>query len=85
MYRNHPDDYSKFARERVLLLKNKLNRQLKSFLLEGSLSIEDFVTKDASELESEESKKRLEEGHQWKMKAYTWINQTAKRLLPKER
>ena len=53
-----------------MLLKNKLNQQLKCWLLEGTLSIEDFATKDSSELESAESKKLLEEGNQWKMKAY---------------
>lgn len=52
------------------MLKNRLNQQLKIGLLDGSLSIEDFATKEAHELESEESKKKMEEGHQWKMKAY---------------
>lgn len=69
MYLNHKDDYIKFARDRVLLLKNRLNQQLKYGLLEGSLSIEEFATKETHELASEESKKRMEEGHQWKMKA----------------
>lgn len=69
MYQKHPADYIKFARERVLLLKNRLNQQLKYGLLEGSLTIEEFATKDSHDLASEESKKRMEEGHQWKMKA----------------
>ena len=50
-------------------MKNKLNQQLKYGLLEGTLSISDFVTKDSQELESEVSRKRMEEGHQWKMKS----------------
>lgn len=69
MYKKHQDDYNKFARERVLMLKNKLNQQLKYGLLEESLSIHDFVTKEAQELESEESRRLIEEGNQWKMKA----------------
>ena len=59
----------KFMRERVLMLKNKLNQQLKFGLLAGNISVEDFVTKDPIELESAENKKRLEEAAQWKMKA----------------
>ena len=50
-------------------MKNKLNQQLKCWLLEGTLSIEDFATKDSSELASDESKKLMEEGNAWKMKA----------------
>lgn len=69
MYKHHKNDYSRFARERVLLLKNKLNQQLKYGLLEGSLSILEFATKESHELESAEIKKLMEEGHQWKMKA----------------
>lgn len=69
MFKHHQHDYPKFARERVLLLKNKLNQQLKYGLLEGSLTIEEFATKDSHELESQDIKKRMEEGHQWKMKA----------------
>lgn len=69
MYRIHKNDYTRFARERVLLLKNRLNQQLKYGLLEGSLTIEEFATKDSHELESDEIKKMMEQGHQWKMKA----------------
>ena len=69
MHDRHFSDYNNFARERVLMLKNRLNQQLKYGLLEGSLSIFDFVTKDARDLESDEIKKKMEEGHQWKMKA----------------
>jgi hypothetical protein len=56
-------------RERVLMLKNKLNQELKIGLLTGSVSVEDFATKDALDLEAPEVKKRIEEGFQWKMKA----------------
>jgi len=51
------------------MLKNKLNPELKIALLTGELSIEDFATKEASELANSETKKRMKEGFEWKMKA----------------
>ena len=69
MWERHQDDYFKFARERVLMLKNKSNQQLKIALLQREISIEDFVTKEPNELESAETKKRMEAAHNWKMQA----------------
>lgn len=68
VYRN-PDakDYFKYMRERVLILKNKNNDNLKYSMLLGELSVQDFVTQEAHELESEETKKRIQEGRDWKM------------------
>lgn len=70
LYAKHHVNYMKVARERILMLKNKQNQELKFALLTGNLSIEDFISKEAHELESAETKKRMEEGYQWKMKAY---------------
>ena len=69
MYNKSKDEYVKFARERCLILKNKNNKQLKFALLQGQLSVEDFVNKDGRELESEENKKKLEEASKWNMAA----------------
>ena len=67
----HPEakDYFKYMRERVLILKNKNNDNLKYSMLLGELSVQDFVTQEAHELESEETKKRIQEGREWKMKS----------------
>lgn len=69
MYKYAKDNYLRYARERVLMLSNKNNQQLKFALLEGDLTIQDFISKDSIELESEETKKRIQEAGQWKMKA----------------
>lgn len=69
MWERHPDNYFRFARERVLMLKNKSNQQLKFSLLQAQLSVEDFVTKEPNELESAEKKKVMEAAHNWKMQS----------------
>lgn len=57
------------ARERILMLKNKLNPELKIALLTGQLTPYDFAYKESNELESAETKKRMKEGYEWNMKA----------------
>lgn len=69
IWTNHRDNYNKYARERVLVLMNKSNQQLKSALLHGDLSVEDFVSKTPVELENPETRKRILEAQSWKMKA----------------
>lgn len=62
--------YLKFIRERILILKDKNNPTLKAALILGTVSIDDFVIKDPKDLADEETKKKLEEGKNWSMKAY---------------
>jgi hypothetical protein len=69
LYAKHHQNYAKHARERVLILKNKLNPELKLALLSGELSARDFVSKEPHELESTETKKKMKEGYEWKMKS----------------
>jgi len=61
--------YLKFIRERILILKDKNNPTLKAALILGTVTIDDFVTKEPKDLADEETKKKLEEGIQWSMKA----------------
>jgi hypothetical protein len=61
--------YVKFIRERILILKDKNNPTLKAALVLGTVSIDDFCTKEAKDLADEETKKKLEEGKNWSMRA----------------
>lgn len=69
IFKHHAHDYAQFARERVLMMKNRLNQQLKYGLLEGTLTILEFATKDSKELESDEIRKMMEEAHKYGMAA----------------
>lgn len=61
--------YTKFARERILMLSSKANPGLKAALLDGSMSIKTFVESKTEELESEEAKARILEGSRWALAA----------------
>lgn len=70
MWDKQQSSYLKFARERCLMIKTKTNQELKFAILDGTLSPDEFATKDSRELESEETRKKYEEGHKWKLQAY---------------
>ena len=69
IWANAGDPYLKQVRTRILVLKNKDNPALKAHLILGNVAIEDFVTKEAKDLLPEETKKRMEDGKLWSMKA----------------
>ena len=67
LFREAGDNYGQLARQRVLLLKSKQLPHIKEDLLNGLLTVEDFVTKKADEFESEEIKQKRIEQQQWAM------------------
>ena len=58
-------DYMKVARERVLLLRSKPLEHVKEQLVVGSMSAQEFVSKEASEFESKEVKEKKEAEREW--------------------
>lgn len=69
LYADTSRNYVEAIRERILILKNKNNPGLKAALLLGSVSVQDFAEKDATELADEKTRKKLQEGKEWSMKA----------------
>lgn len=61
------DKYVQFVLGRLLLLKRPHGKELKRAILTENVSVLDFVTKEIKDLESEETKKKLEEARNWKM------------------
>lgn len=70
LYADTSRKYIEAIRERILILKNKNNPGLKAALLLGSVFVRDFAEKDATELADEKTRKKLQEGKEWSMKAY---------------
>lgn len=69
LYADTGRKYIDLIRERILILKNKNNPGLKAAVLLGSVSVKDFVEGDAHDLADEKTKKKLQEGKEWSMKA----------------
>lgn len=69
LYADTSRKYIDLIRERILILKNKNNPELKASVLLGSVSIEDFVEGSAHDLADEKTKRKLKEGKEWSMKA----------------
>jgi len=62
-------DYLKQVREKILLLKSKRSSNLKYELFEELLTADEFATKELSELEPEDQKKKHQISRDWFMKS----------------
>ena len=58
-------EYTKYIRQRILLLKDRNNTDLKMHVLFGMITVDDFVKKSVDELNSEEQKKKREAALIW--------------------
>jgi hypothetical protein len=62
-------EYLNNVRERILILKDKGNPNLKVSIVVGTISIEEFCTAAAKDLADDETKKKIQDGLDWTMKA----------------
>jgi transcription elongation factor S-II len=69
LYSDNSKDYLKNVRERILILKDKGNPNLKVSVVLGDVTIEKFSTSDAKDLADEETRKKIEDGKNWSMNA----------------
>lgn len=77
LYSDSSKDYLSNVRERILILKDRGNPNLKVNIVLGEISTEDFATLDAKELADDETKKKIQAGKEWSMNAYYhfgWAN-----------
>ena len=70
MYSDSSKDYLANVRERILILKDRGNPNLKVNIVLGEISTEDFATLEAKELADEETKRKIQAGKEWSMHAY---------------
>ena len=69
MYSDNTRDYLQNVRERILILKDKGNPNLKVNIVIGEVSLNDFAMSDAKDLADEETRKKIEDGVAWSMNA----------------
>lgn len=69
LYGDSSKDYLQNVRERILILKDKGNPNLKVNIVIGQVSLEEFCTADAKDLADAETKKKIEDGKNWSMNA----------------
>lgn len=69
LYADNSKNYLNNCRERILILKDKGNPNLKVNIVLGEVSVEDFAKSDAKDLADEETKKKIEDGMKWSMNA----------------
>ena len=69
LYSDSSKEYMSNVRERILILKDKGNPNLKVNIVLGEVSTEDFATLEAKELADDETKKKIQEGKEWSMHA----------------
>lgn len=69
LYSNSSKDYLSNVRERILILKDRGNPNLKVNLILGEVSTDDFATFEAKELADAETKRKIQEGKDWSMNA----------------
>jgi transcription elongation factor S-II len=69
MYSDNTRDYLQNVRERILILKDKGNPNLKVNIVIGEVSLNDFAMSDAKDLADEETRKKIEDGIAWSMNA----------------
>lgn len=73
LYSDSSKDYLSNVRERILILKDRGNPNLKVNIVLGEISTDDFATLEAKDLADEETKKKIQEGKEWSMNAYFFI------------
>lgn len=69
LYADNSKDYLKNVRERILILKDKGNPNLKVSIVLGEISVQTFAKSDAKDLADEETKRKIEDGKKWSMNA----------------
>lgn len=73
LYSDNSKNYLSNVRERILILKDKSNPNLKVNIVLGNISNEHFATASAKDLADAETKKKLEDGMKWSMNAYVLL------------
>ena len=69
LFADNSTNYLKNVRERILILKDKGNPNLKVNIVLGKISAEVFAKSEAKDLADDETKKKIEEGKNWSMNA----------------
>jgi len=71
LYSDSSKDYLSNVRERILILKDRGNPNLKVNIVLGEISTDDFATLEAKDLADDETKKKIQAGKDWSMSAYS--------------